>query len=1362
MGINVFYHSKDSGVSFHPSSTAPDVNSNMKSIAMSSDGSTILLNSNSGDMYISTDHGDTFTITGNGFNRQISLMACSDNAEYVFATYFSNTGIYMSNDTGANWTLVGDFPYTSFTSITCTPSGQCVYATGTDSSGSSYSCYSTNYGFNWTINRTITGLNVPPTIYYPFDNSVTDVMGGTPTVGGSPGFVQGAVGGYAINLANTPGSGATYYIRQAINSNTKPNFTTSFWFNTQNVPTGQTVIFELGTLGSDEGFTFCTGTSNSLYVQYQMPGAAWGSHVVAASTSPNTWYHFYMTFTHNGMCDIYLNHKLAVSFPANFDFYVPLETLSIGCYVVHTGGAYTGYIDDFRFYNAVMPMNVTIPSVYIPFENNSAADVMNGTTLTVNGTIDFTTGPVINAGMLINTAGGYPDNFIIGTWSGSYNFSGSFWFNLQSLGAIQSLFSAYGTGFYIYVDPSNQLIWSLPSGGGTTNTVIYGPTLISNNWYKLVFIFQSNDVCSLYLNNQLVGSTTNIYGVGARTTSHFAIGTYDEPSYGQALNGYIDDFRFYEMAINVPTISIPFDNSVTDIMGGTPNVFGSPSYRPGKGNDYAIVLNNNPGDYASDYITQSINLSTTPNFTVSCIFNVQAYPTTYQTFIFEMGTNFDEVLSLTVAGNGALNLQCHTSTDSWEFVPISSSISINTWYSVVIHYITNGNCSVYLDNSLVATFRADFSLYTPCNVLCLGGSCLSGAHGGLNGYIDDFRVYFNKNTFNPYIPTLTSITCDSTGANVVASADDVDYLYRSTNYNNSFSLLNKPNNNLRISSVKSDSTGDKLLLGEITNGGVYYSTDAGSTWTLQSVSMNYGSPLYVNMTSDGTYLFAFQASSDTFINAFSSGLVPWNVDSRLIYSICLSSDNQRAIGVDDDSGIPIYSSDGGATWSDANTFPDVYPAWLAMDYSGQYVVGAWSNNGIYRSTDYGNNYTQLMSAPSYNWSYITCSYTGQYIYACIWDNPPNGYIYISSDSGNTFTQVDPAGASRYWGKIACSASGQHVYAQCWNGDNGWSSEMYYSSNYGQTWTFMLNPSSHNIEDVACDSTGQYVVITCGTDGIYRSTDYGSLWSRTGAFYESPYGPVYTNIVCNASGQQILAINDTNAVLYRSLDSGVTWDAQYLPGNYNSDGYSLSISLDGSKQYAELFLVGTFSKSSRTDTIPNPSVPCFLEGTKILCKINNKEEYVPVESIRPGTLVKTAFDGFKAVKLIGHRTMNNTASPDRSKNDLYLCSKAAYPELTEDLMITGCHAILVKKITDTHRANIFKTLERIYVTDNHYRLPACVDERATVVPTAGNYNVWHFALEHYDIKMNYGVYAQGLLVESSPIWHMNIKNYTLVQ
>jgi hypothetical protein len=54
----------------------------------------------------------------------------------------------------------------------------------------------------------------------------------------------------------------------------------------------------------------------------------------------------------------------------------------------------------------------------------------------------------------------------------------------------------------------------------------------------------------------------------------------------------------------------------------------------------------------------------------------------------------------------------------------------------------------------------------------------------------------------------------------------------------------------------------------------------------------------------------------------------------------------------------------------------------------------------------------------------------------------------------------------------------------------------------------------------------------------------------------------------------------------------------------------------------------------------------------------------------------------------------------------------------------------------------------YVTDKHYRLIACADARAEPYAVEGLFNIWHLALEHDDQYMNYGIYANGLLVETT--------------
>ncbi len=165
----------------------------------------------------------------------------------------------------------------------------------------------------------------------------------------------------------------------------------------------------------------------------------------------------------------------------------------------------------------------------------------------------------------------------------------------------------------------------------------------------------------------------------------------------------------------------------------------------------------------------------------------------------------------------------------------------------------------------------------------------------------------------------------------------------------------------------------------------------------------------------------------------------------------------------------------------------------------------------------------------------------------------------------------------------------------------------------------------------------------------------------------------------------------------------------------------------------------------------PSAPCFLEGTTILCQLDGVEKYIAVEELKKGTLIKTSLNGYKPVVLLGKGTIQNPGDDERTENRLYKCSTTKYPQLKDDLYITGCHSILEFPITEKQKEDTIKHLGRLFVTDKKYRLMACVDERAEPWNSKGDFPIWHLALENSDEKMNYGVYVNGgLLVETCSI------------
>jgi hypothetical protein len=223
------------------------------------------------------------------------------------------------------------------------------------------------------------------------------------------------------------------------------------------------------------------------------------------------------------------------------------------------------------------------------------------------------------------------------------------------------------------------------------------------------------------------------------------------------------------------------------------------------------------------------------------------------------------------------------------------------------------------------------------------------------------------------------------------------------------------------------------------------------------------------------------------------------------------------------------------------------------------------------------------------------------------------------------------------------------------------------------------------------------------------------------------------------GNSIYAVDSTGTLRIYNADTGLPISTAIIESDPNVSNGIYGMTVSNTSLFYANYLSGGISQLSLVEP-----VTCFLKGTKIL----TKDGYRMIEELRKGDLIKTLQNGYVPIDMIGYSEIFNSGDEERIKDRLYVCSSSEFPEITEDIVITGCHCVLVDHLKEDQRKKIIELMGGIYITDNKYRLPACVDERTRPYSKKGYFSIYHIALENNDYYMNYGVYANGLLVETT--------------
>ena len=369
----------------------------------------------------------------------------------------------------------------------------------------------------------------------------------------------------------------------------------------------------------------------------------------------------------------------------------------------------------------------------------------------------------------------------------------------------------------------------------------------------------------------------------------------------------------------------------------------------------------------------------------------------------------------------------------------------------------------------------------------------------------------------------------------------------------------------------------------------------------------------------------------------------------------------------------------------------------------------------------------------------------------VFDNTgfPNGYLYVM-DSDNTIYKVDVNGNKT---TFITNLNG-HFIGMVFDTNNN----LYYGCADDNN---IYKIDTNGITTLFINGTGVLLYpigLTFDNDGNLLITNYNQYVSKyagngtliNAQFISNPGYSSYNLIIDNTNN--IYVIYDGNSNLNKYGPNG-----NFISTIYNDPTNSIiGLAFDN---IGNLYFTNYYSSIVTKYTILSP-ITCFKEDTKIL----TDKGYLPIQNLRKGNLIKTLKNDYKAIAMIGKRDIYHPGTKERIKDQLYKCSKDIFDEIFEHLIITGCHSILVDSFTNEEQKQ--KTIEvngNTYVTDNKYRLPACADPRASIYETPGIYTIYHLALENDDYYMNYGIYANGLLVETcSKRYLKELSNMTLIE
>lgn len=286
------------------------------------------------------------------------------------------------------------------------------------------------------------------------------------------------------------------------------------------------------------------------------------------------------------------------------------------------------------------------------------------------------------------------------------------------------------------------------------------------------------------------------------------------------------------------------------------------------------------------------------------------------------------------------------------------------------------------------------------------------------------------------------------------------------------------------------------------------------------------------------------------------------------------------------TSLPSYSAKASnqlVTRDNLQGLTTVYPytIYALVDYGSTGSYTAW------KSIDGGNNFNQLTGlSASANWTEIAGNIAGTHI--AVIDKTINNQVYISSNSGSTFTAVSLNSANFYPYGVAMSNNGQYIAVSGFTISNIDSTNTSYakiavSTNYGASFTTTYVDSTlHPYGFTLNDTTVPYALTNTGKVSVSGDGQYITAVFGYAEFVGFPYNytrPVSFKVASSNAGTSWTPSGTTPYAFFQGVALSGTGQYQFISSSWLNKSFVSSSNFQiGVKGYISSNYGSTLSES----------------------------------------------------------------------------------------------------------------------------------------------------------------------------------------